>query len=593
MNRPKQSYKKTTRSAAWGGTKAIVLVLILVVATASVAQTSKVSPDLASMSSTLKLNVVIQYHTAPTSTDATIAKKLGATNGKALGRIKGMKYTMTAGNATKLPAADANVKYISPDRALRNAMDTAAVAVQADLGRALGFDGTGIGVAVIDSGVTNVTDLRVPGTTNTRVVYNQNFDPSTIATTDLYGHGTHVAGIIAGNATSSECGTCDVQMRGIAPNANIINLRALDANGQATDSTVIAAIQRAIELKDQYNIRVINLSLGRGVFESYAVDPLCQAAEQAWQAGIVVVVAAGNYGRDNSSSNNGYGTITAPGNDPYVITVGAMKTMGTQSRADDLIATYSSKGPSMLDHVVKPDLVAPGNLVASDLASTSATLFRSYPANQLPIDYYMDTNNTVKDSSVYYRLSGTSMAAPMVSGTVALMLQKDPALTPDQVKARLMKTAYKNFPQSSTYTDPVTGVVYTQQYDIFTVGTGYLDAYAALNSTDLAPNTVGAALSPSAAYDAATGQVYLVNGNSVTWGSSVIWGSSVLWGSSVVWGSSVIWGSNSLGQSVLWGSSVCWGSNTNTGFSVIWGSSVVWGTKSNSDAMSVSIGGDR
>jgi serine protease AprX len=185
------------------------------------------------------------------------------------------------------------------------------------------------------------------------------------------------------------------------------------------------------------------------------------------------------------------------------------------------------------------------------------------------------------------------MAAPMVSGTVALMLQKNPALTPDQVKARLMKTAYKNFPQSSTYTDPTTGVVYTQQYDIFTVGTGYLDAYAALNSTDLAPNTVGAALSPSAAYDAATGQVYLVNGNSVTWGSSVIWGSSVLWGSSVVWGSSVIWGSNSLGQSVLWGSSVCWGSNTNTGFSVIWGSSVVWGTKSNSDAMSVSIGGDR
>jgi serine protease AprX len=571
----------------------MVLALVLVVATASAAQTSKVSPDLAKLSSTTKLNVVIQYFNAPTAADDSAAKKLGGTNGKALGKIKGMKYTITAGNPKKLPAADANVKYISPDRALRNSMDTAAVAVQADLGRALGFDGTGIGVAVIDSGVTNVTDLRVPGTTNTRVVYNQNFDPSTTATTDLYGHGTHVAGIIAGNATSSECGTCDVHIRGVAPNANIINLKVLDANGQATDSTVIAAIQRAIELKSQYNIRVINLSLGRGVFESYAVDPLCQAAEQAWQAGIVVVVAAGNYGRDNSSSNNGYGTITAPGNDPYVITVGAMKTMGTQSRADDLIATYSSKGPSMLDHVVKPDLVAPGNLVASDLAATYATLFRSYPANQLPIDYYMDTNNTVKDSSVYYRLSGTSMAAPMVSGTVALMLQKDPALTPDQVKARLMKTAYKNFPQSSTYTDPTTGVVYTQQYDIFTVGAGYLDAYAALNNNDLAPNTVGAALSPSAAYDAATGQVYLVNGNSVTWGSSVIWGSSVLWGSSVVWGSSVIWGSNSLGQSVLWGSSVCWGSNTNTGFSVIWGSSVVWGTKSNSDAMSVSIGGDR
>jgi serine protease AprX len=99
---------------------------------------------------------------------------------------------------------------------------------------------------------------------------------------------------------------------------------------------------------------VVNLSLGRGVFESYTLDPLDQAVEQVWNAGIVVVVAAGNYGRDNSNNNNGYGTITAPGNDPYVITVGAMKTMGTATRADDLIATYSSKGPTMLDHHVGP-----------------------------------------------------------------------------------------------------------------------------------------------------------------------------------------------------------------------------------------------
>src|SRR4029077_20282504 len=136
-------------------------------------------------------------------------------------------------------------------------------------------------------------------------------------------HGTHVAGIIAGNGGSSTCGNCDVTFRGIAPNANIVNLRALDQTGSATDSTLIAPIQQAIMLKSLYNIRVINLSLARGIFESYTLDPLCQAVEQAWKAGIVVVVAAGNYGRDNSSNNNGYGTITAPGNDPYVITVGA------------------------------------------------------------------------------------------------------------------------------------------------------------------------------------------------------------------------------------------------------------------------------
>src|SRR5208282_1418967 len=124
-------------------------------------------------------------------------------------------------------------------------------------------------------------------------------------------------------------------------------------------------IQTAIQLKATYNIRVINLSLGRPVFESYTVDPLCQAVEAAYKAGIVVVVAAGNDGRDNSEGTNGYATITAPGNDPYVITVGAMKSMGTPTRADDLIATYSSKGPTAIDHIVKPDIVAPGNLQVS------------------------------------------------------------------------------------------------------------------------------------------------------------------------------------------------------------------------------------
>src|SRR5207302_4321759 len=221
------------------------------------------------------------------------------------------------------------------------------------------------------------------------------------------------AGIIAGNAASSSCGNCDVPIRGIAPNANIINLRVLDANGQATDSEVIAAIQQAISLKDTYNIRVINLSLGRGVFESYTTDPLCQAVEQAWNAGIVTVVAAGNYGRDNSNNNNGYGTITAPGNDPYVITVVAMKTMGTRTRNDDLIATYSSKGPSMLDHVVKPDLVAPGNLIVSDLASTSDTLYNAYPSNLVPVSDYT-ASSTSQISSNYYRLSGPSMPALML-----------------------------------------------------------------------------------------------------------------------------------------------------------------------------------
>jgi serine protease AprX len=153
----------------------------------------------------------------------------------------------------------------------------------------------------------------------------------------------------------------------------------LDANGAGYVSDVIAAIDQAIQLKSTYNIRVINLSLGTPVYESYKLDPLCQEVEAAWKAGIVVVVAAGNYGRSNTMGVNGYGTVASPGNDPYVITVGAMKTNGTNYRSDDSVASYSSKGPTAFDFIVKPDLVAPGNNVVSLMAPNS-TIAAQFPA---------------------------------------------------------------------------------------------------------------------------------------------------------------------------------------------------------------------
>ena len=154
----------------------------------------------------------------------------------------------------------------------------------------------------------------------------------------------------------------------MAPNANLLDLRVLDQNGASTDSVVIAAIQKAVQLKKKYNIRVINLSLGRPIYESCTKDPLCQAVEAAWANGIVVVTAAGNLGR------NGYATVLAPGNSPHAITVGAMKTEETMSTSDDLIASYSSKGPTFIDLTAKPDVVAPGNLVVSLLAPGSLAL---------------------------------------------------------------------------------------------------------------------------------------------------------------------------------------------------------------------------
>jgi serine protease AprX len=175
---------------------------------------------------------------------------------------------------------------------------------------------------------------------------------------------------------------------------------------------VIAAIETAIRLKSTYNIRVINLSLGRPPFESYTLDPLCQAAEAAWKAGIVVVVSAGNDGRVNIANNYGYGMIDAPGNDPYVITVGAMKTVGTYTRTDDLMASYSSKGPSVIDNIAKPDLVAPGNLVVSALSAASAKLGAQYPQNYILADYYNSSETSSKKSGYYDALSGTSVTIP-------------------------------------------------------------------------------------------------------------------------------------------------------------------------------------
>jgi serine protease AprX len=311
---------------------------------------------------------------------------------------------------------------------------------------------------------------------------------------------------------------------------------------------------------------------------------LCQAVEAAWNAGIVVVVAAGNDGRDNSFGNYGYGTINAPGNDPYVITVGAMNTMGTPDRSDDVMTTYSSKGPTAIDHIVKPDLVAPGNKVIS-LQAQGSTLVSAYPDNIPPVGYYLNGNGQ-RPSPKYFTLSGTSMATPVVSAAAALLLQRHPWLTPDQVKARLMRSAYKAFPEYTTITD--SGVSYTIQYDVFTVGTGYLDLQAAFSDPHRG-DWNGSAKSPTAVYDAKTNTVRFRRDPSDLWGNSALWNSSEVWGANQFVGDkSAMWGS-----SALWGSSAMWGSSTTDAFSALWGSSAMWGSGTGTpDPMSVAINGD-
>src|SRR5579872_7468818 len=546
-----------------------ITAVLLLASTLVFAKHPKIAGNLEDANPSSNVDVIVQFKHAPTDAHHKKITDRGGQLKRELGVIKGSHYSVPVSKLQDL-ADDPEVVYISPDRAV-NATDTPTIfdyklqAVNADIAQKYGWNGTRIGVAVIDSGISDKPDLHGPS--GYRVVHAENLINGGSAV-DTYGHGTHVAGIVGATGGQSQ-GTYP----GVAPNVNLINFLVLDKTGSGSDSTVIAAINRAIQLRSQYNIRVINISLGRPVFESYVVDPLCQAVEAAWRAGIVVVVAAGNNGRDNSQNTNGYGTVMAPGNDPYVITVGAMKTEGTASRSDDLIASYSSKGPTLLDLVAKPDLVAPGNLIVSVLGD--GTLPKNYKAN-------------ITDTA-YFVLSGTSMAAPMVSGAAALLLQQNPNLTPDQVKARLMKTATKTFPAFSVATDPVTGISYTSQYDIFTIGAGYLDIWAALNNTDLAPNTVGSALSPTVSYDPASGNVY-VNATVVA-----VWDSSAVWAVNIVWGSSAfVTGTRT---NVVWGSrtNVVWGSSGTQGFDAVWGSTAVWSSSTNSstEGLSVAINGEK
>jgi serine protease AprX len=532
----------------------------------------KLAADLANfpLNSDGTVSVIIQFNQTPT---AQHFADLAARGGKlkfSLEHINGAAYRIPVSVLSWLENHP-DVAYVSPDRLNKISADDDLPAVTADVARQqYAVDGTGVGIAVIDSGVFNHDDLQKASGTGSRIVYSESFIPGDTSTGDAYGHGTHVAGILAGNGHDSQSGY-PAQYVGVAPNANIINLRVLDVTGSGSDSQVIAAIQRAIVLKNTYNIRVINLSLGRNIYESYTLDPVCQAVEAAWKSGIVVVVAAGNGGRTNSYGTQGYASIQAPGNDPNVITVGATKTNGTPSRVDDTIASYSSKGPTLLDHVVKPDVVAPGNRIVSLLAPASALITASGSLKIQPVSTCLLGVCVIGTNGKYMRLSGTSMATPIVAGAAALMLQKDPTLTPDTIKARMMKTAWKGYPGSSTAYD-TQNRSYFSQYDVFTIGAGYLDVDASMKSTDVVN---GGSASPIASFNATTGQATVSNSLSITWGNSITWGSSIVWGNSIVWGGNAV-----LSDSIIWGNSIVWGQGSINGNSIIWGQSIAAGSNS-------------
>jgi serine protease AprX len=427
-----------------------------------------------------------------------------------------------------------------------------------------GVTGRGIGIAVIDSGISAMNDdllYDAAGRRSAAVVHFKDFtrdENPGVWTPDLpvddFGHGTHVAGIIRGSGYDS-----NGRRRGIAPGADLIGLKVLDAEGHGHISDVIEALDYAVSLKKQYNLRVINISIGAGVFESYRLDPLAQATRRAVDAGIVVVAAAGNLGLDSNGEPQ-YGGITAPGNAPWVITVGASSHQGTARRSDDSLAAFSSRGPTWIDFVAKPDLVAPGVGIES-LADPHSTLY-----NELA-NYRLDGTRQTPFQP-YLSLSGTSMAAPVVSGAIALILETNPTLTPNAVKAILEYTAQKRDQESA-----------------LAQGAGLLNVHGAIRMAEFFRHPQKRIGTP--------GDV--IESEFIPWSRQLVWGNYRMTGGvplpgANAWAANLPWGAvrTALGAPVVWGTvdnnNIVW--STRESDNIVWSTmadadNIVWSTRGN------------
>jgi serine protease AprX len=373
-----------------------------------------------------RVEVIVQM-TAGTkrAAAAPLVRELGGMVTRDLHIINAVVATMPAAGAREL-AARPEVRAVSPNGAMKTQAKGDSLSTSFNqsiqspyLWNTYRGTGRGVGVGVIDTGIAgDLPDFRISSIDKrSRVIGSAVVNPDATTATDRYGHGTHVAGIIAGDSDNRSLGDANKgRFSGVAPGANLVSIKVSDDDGNTSVLDVIAGIQFAMDHKAEYNIRVLNLSLESTVEESYRTDPLDAAVEAAWFDGIFVVAAAGNHGPGGDAVSH------APGNDPYVVTVGAVDDQGTKEIGDDEPATWSSRGTTQ-DGFNKPDIYAPGAKIVSTLAPNSA---------------YSDLcASCVSGDGEYIRAGGTSMAAPMVAGAAAIGFQLMPSLTPDRIKALL------------------------------------------------------------------------------------------------------------------------------------------------------------
>jgi serine protease AprX len=490
----------------------------------------------------------------------------------------------------------AGVLGVSRDAIVAPFMTVSTKAMAADQARAAqgGFfgiggypavSGKGVGVAVIDSGIAT-THTALSG----KVVASVSFVAGDPSTDDKFGHGTHIAGIIAGQRTT----VTPLYNGGIAPGASLINVRVLNEQGAGYTSDVIAGVQWTIANRGKYGIKVVNMSLGHTQVEPCLVDPLCLSVEKAAAAGLVVVASAGNNGK-NAAGQEVLASISTPGAAPSAITVAALNTWGTVTPDDDTIATYSSRGPTKYDVGLKPDVAAPGNKIIS-LEAPNSYLARTYPALHV----------AGSGRNAYYMMSGTSMAAAMVSGGAALLLEGG-ALTSRQVKIALQLSAQfmpkegllraglgrVNLYSARRVNSAITSL--TGAIPTVTIGGTVVRPSGLMTNGGIDPLTapVGTSVvgvlemlanwfnltAPSrlAALRGGSSLLSLVPAQQMLWGDHALLGQQMLWGDQTPFGQQMLWGDQSLAEQMLWGDQTLFGQQMLWGDQTLLGQQMLWG----------------